>query len=159
MLVPETLRQLQQYNFDLLARQEPSGRRRLRYIALAHIKGGKSPTETALALLVTPRAVTRWLKWVLDEGIDRVAGIPHYWITQPLPVAQEEAFRQAVEQLQHRHGGGRVRGEDVRQLLAQQFGVDYTLNGVYELLKRLDMAWISGPLGQPERQSCQASGI
>jgi len=92
-------------------------------------------------LRVTPRAVTRWLKWFIDEGLDRLAGIPHYWSTQRLPIAQEEAFRQAVEQLQHRRGGGRVRGEDVRQLLAQQFGVAYTLNGVYELLKRVDMAW------------------
>jgi transposase len=157
MLTPETLLQLQKYNFDLLARQEPSGRRRLRYIALAHIKDGKSPTETALVLRVTPRAVTRWLKWFIDEGLDRVAGIPHYWSTQRLPIAQEEAFRQAVEQLQHRRGGGRVRGEDVRQLLAQQFGVDYTLNGVYELLKRLDMAWISArsvsPNANPARQA------
>ena len=31
MLAQETLLQLQKYNFDLLARQEPSGRRRLHY--------------------------------------------------------------------------------------------------------------------------------
>jgi hypothetical protein len=79
MLIQETLLQLQKYNFDLLARQEPSGRRRLRYIALAHIKDGKSSTETALALRVTPRAVTQWLKWFIEEGVDRLDGIPHYW--------------------------------------------------------------------------------
>nr|WP_314623335.1 winged helix-turn-helix domain-containing protein [uncultured Noviherbaspirillum sp.] len=143
MLTQEVLLQLQKYNFDLLARQEPSGRRRLRYMALAHIKDGKSASETALALRVTPRAVTQWLKWFVDEGLDRVAGIPHYWSPQRLPKTQEEAFRQAVEQLQDRRGGGRVRGEDIRQLLAEQFEVTYTLNGVYELLKRLDMVWIS----------------
>lgn len=49
----------------------------LRYIALAHIEDGKTPTETALALRVTPRAITRWLKWFIDEGLDRVVGIPH----------------------------------------------------------------------------------
>jgi hypothetical protein len=76
MLAQETLLQLQKYNFDLLARQEPSGRRRLRYIALAHIKDGKSSTETAQALRVTPRAVTKWLKWFIDEGVDRLEGIP-----------------------------------------------------------------------------------
>jgi hypothetical protein len=47
MLDQEVLLQLQKYNFDLLARQEPSGRRRLRYMALAHIKGRKSTSETA----------------------------------------------------------------------------------------------------------------
>jgi hypothetical protein len=99
MLTQETLLQLQKYNFDLLARQEPSGRRRLRYIALAHIKDGKSSTETALALRVTPRAVTQRLKWFIEEGVDRLDGIPHYWSTQRLPKTQEEASRQAVEEL------------------------------------------------------------
>ena len=35
-----------------------------------------------------------------------------------------------------------MRGEDILQLLAEQFGVAYTLNGVYQLLKRLDKVWI-----------------
>lgn len=94
MLTQETLLQLQKYNFDLLARQEPSRRRRPRYIALARIKDGKSPTETALALRVTPRTVTRWMKWLIEEGVDRLDGISHYWSTQRLPKTQEEAFRQ-----------------------------------------------------------------
>ena len=67
------------------------------------------------------------------------------------------SLRQAVEALQRSRGGGRVRVEDIRQLLAQQFGVDYSLNGVYELLKRLDMAWISArsvsPNADPVKQA------
>lgn len=42
-------------------------------------------------------------------------------------------------------------------MLAEQFGVTYTLNGVYELLKRLDMAWISArsvsPNANPNKQA------
>ena len=49
-----------------------------------------------------------------------------------------------------------MRGKDARQLLVNQFGVDYTLNGVYELLNRLDMAWTSArsvsPNANPTRQ-------
>ena len=48
-----------------------------------------------------------------------------------------------MEQLQDSRGGGSVRGEDIRQLLSKQFAMAYSLNGVYDLLKRLDMAWIS----------------
>lgn len=43
-----------------------------------------------------------------------------------------------------------MRREDMRQLLAEQFGVDYTLNGVYELLKRLDMTWVSARSVSPQ---------
>jgi hypothetical protein len=93
MLAQETLLQLQKYNFDLLARQEPNGRRRLRYIALAHIKDDKRSTKTAQAFRVTPGAVTKWLKWFIDDGVDRLEGTPHHWRTQRLPKAEQEAFR------------------------------------------------------------------
>jgi hypothetical protein len=45
-------------------------------VALAHIKNGKSASETALALRGTPHAVTQWLKWFVIEGLDRVLGMP-----------------------------------------------------------------------------------
>lgn len=124
----------------MLARQERNRQRRMRYVALADLKDGKNFTEADSALRVTCHAVMRWLKWFFSGWVDRLAGVPHYWSTQRLPEAQEEAFRHAVEQLQAIRGGGRLRGEDIRQLLAEQFAVTYSLNGVYDLLKRLDMA-------------------
>ena len=130
MLTDDTLQQLQRYNFDLLARQELNGQRRMRYIALAPLKDGKNFTEVADALRVTRHSVMRWLKWFACGGVDCLAGAPHYWSTQRLPKAQEEAFRQAIEQLQDNRGGGRVRGEDIRQLLSEQFAMAYSLNGV-----------------------------
>jgi transposase len=157
MLNDETLQQLQRYNFDLLARQELNGQRRMRCVALAHLKDGKNFTEVADALRVTRHSVMRWLKWFSCGGVDRLAGTPHYWSTQRLPKAQEEAFRQAVEQLQDSRDGGRVRGEDIRQLLSEQFAVAYSLNGVYDLLKRLEMAWVSArsisPHADPVKQT------
>jgi transposase len=78
MLTHETLQQLQRYNFDLLACQEPNGQRRMRYVALAHLKDGKNFTEVASAFRVTRHAVMRWLKWFASGGVDRLAGTPHY---------------------------------------------------------------------------------
>ena len=91
----------------------------------------------------------RWVQWFTAGGVARLAGLPHDWSTQRLAKEQEEAFRQAVEQLQRERGGGRVRGEDIRQLLARQFGVAYSLNGVYDLLKRLGLVWISARALKP----------
>ena len=118
-------------------------------IALAHLKDGKSYLEVAAALRVTRHAVMRWVQWFIAGGVARLAGMPHDWSTQRLAKAQEEAFRQSVEQLQRQRGGGRVRGEDIRQLLARQFGVAYSLNGVYDLMKRLSMVWISARAVSP----------
>lgn len=106
MLSQETLEQLQQIDFDRLARQEPNGRRRLRLLALAHLKERKNCTEVAQVLRVTRHAVMRWVKWFSSGGMERLAGLPYDWSTQRLPKTQEEAFRQAVDQLQRERGGG-----------------------------------------------------
>ena len=149
MLSQQIINQLQPYDFDRLAHKEKDGRLRLRLIALAHLKDGKSYTEVAAALRLTRHAVMRWVQWFSAGGVYRLAGLPHDWSTQRLGKAQEEAFRQAVEQLQRERGGGRVRGEDIRQLLARQFDVPYSLNGVYDLMKRLGMVWISARAVSP----------
>jgi len=139
------------------AREEPNGRRRLRYIALAHLKDGKSYTEVAAALRTTRHTVARWEKWFERDGLKGLGSKPRYWCNQRLPREQEEAFRVAIEQLQQVRPGGRIRGEDIRELLAQQFDVAYSLNGVYELLKRLGIVWISArsrsPYADPVRQA------
>jgi transposase len=131
-------------------------RYRMRYIALASLKDGKNFTEVA-DVRVTRHSVMRWLKWFAFREVDRLAGTPRYWGTQRRSKAQEEAFRQAVEQRQDSRGNGRGRGEDIRQLLSEQFAVAYRLNGVYDVLKRLDMAWISarsiGPHADPVKQT------
>jgi transposase len=149
MLSQHIIDQLQPYDFDRLARREKDGRCRLRLIALAHLKDGKSCSQVGAALRVTRHAVMRWVQWFSAGGVARLAGLPHDWSTQRLAKAQEDAFRQAVEQLQRERGGGRVRGEDIRQLLARQFGVAYSLNGVYDLMKRLSMVWISARAVSP----------
>jgi transposase len=145
MLQDDVLAQLNQCDFDLLARREQNARRRLRLLALAHLKEGKSCTEVADALRVTRHAVMRWVNWFCSGGMERLAGMPHDWSTQRLPKSYEDAFRQAVERIRRERGAGRVRGEEIRQLLAEQFDVEYSLNGVYQLLKRLDMDLVSAP--------------
>jgi transposase len=93
------------------------------------------------------------------SGVQRLKGVPHTWSTQRFPPSQEEAFRQAVEQLQQQRGGGRVRGADIYQLLAEQLGVLYRLNGVYDLLKRLNMAWITARLVSPHANAARQAAF
>jgi transposase len=150
--------QLQKYNFDELARCESNGRRRMRLLALAHLKEGKSYSDVARALRVSRHGVMRWMHWFSSGGVERLAGVAHHWSTQRLPKSQEEAFRVAVEQLQVGRNGGRIRGEDIRQLLSEQFHIQYSLGGVYHVLERLKIVWISArsihsqanPLAQAE---------
>jgi hypothetical protein len=92
MLAREISVQQPKTNFALLARQEHSGRRRLRYMALVRLKDGKSTAEVALALCATPCAVTRWLKWFAGEGVDRLPGIPITGVRRGFPSFRKKPF-------------------------------------------------------------------
>jgi transposase len=109
-LTHKTLQQLQKCNFDLLARQESNGQRRMRRVALAHLKEGKNCTEVASALPVTRHAVMRWLKWFASGGLDRLADAPHYWSTQRLAKTQEKNLSPSRGATAARRGDRRVRG-------------------------------------------------
>ncbi len=141
---------LQGFDFDRLARKQCDARRRVRLIGLAHLKEGKNYVEVAQSLRVTRHAVMRWADWFVAGGIERLAGLPLSGRPQRLAAEQEESLRGAIEQAQQERGGGRVRGEEIRQLLREQFHVDYSLNGVYHLLKRLGMSWISARAISPQ---------
>jgi transposase len=39
--------------------------------------------------------------------------------------------------------GGRLRAEDIRELIKEKFKVDYGLSGIYPLLHRLGYSWIT----------------
>ena len=55
----------------------------------------------------------RWVQWFIAGGVARLAGMPHDWRTERLVKAQEEAFRQAVEQAEGRtsRGSPKVEGQ------------------------------------------------
>lgn len=92
----------------------------------------------------------RWANWFATDGIERLSGVPQSGRPPRLGKEQQEAVRRAIEQVQDARGGGRVRGEEIRQLLHEQFQVDYSLNGVYHLLQRLGMSWISARAMSPQ---------
>lgn len=142
--------QLQAFDFDSLARKQSHAQRRLRLLGLAHLKEGKSYVAAAQSLRVTRHAVMRWADWFATGGIERLSGRTQSGRPPRLGKAQQEAVRRAIEQAQDARGGGRIRGEEIRQLLHDQFHVDYSLNGVYHLLERLGMSWISARAISPQ---------
>jgi len=57
-----------------------------------------------------------------------------------LSTEHQEAFKQAILELQDNRKGGRVRGKDGMK----KYGFNPSLNTVYNTLKRVDLVWITG---------------
>jgi transposase len=65
--------ELNDADFVVLARSALDGRVRLRLLALAHLKEGKSPREIGAMLKVHPKPVLKWLRRFRAGGIAGLA--------------------------------------------------------------------------------------
>jgi transposase len=133
-------------DFDFLAtyKVERDPRIKIKLLALHHIQHGKSIQEVAEITLYSTKSVKSWLQDFVDfdyEGLIEKEGrgrMPR------LPSDKEEQFKIELDQLQQHRDGGRVTAVDIQELLANSFDSRYSCSGVYALLDRLNIVWISG---------------
>ena len=144
------------HDFSLLAKRSRHPRERMRLLALAHLKDGKSVIEAARAIKVTRNAVYTWLRAFRDKGLDGLKEKGGRGAKLKLPVSEHEAFRKAVLKLQENRPGGRIKGEDILELMQKEFGITCTTRSVYNHLKRANIVWVSArskhPKSDPEVQ-------
>ena len=136
---------IDQHDFDKIAKASGvKASEKLRFLALAHVKDGKSFSEAARMIRVCPRTVIVWVQRFRKNGInglkERYGGGPQPY----LALDKHEEFRQSVLKLQTSRIGGRIRGEDVRELLETKYNICCSLSTVYNTLKRVGLVWITG---------------
>lgn len=123
--------------------RETDAKQRDRYrAALLAIEGEQ--TETIMATLARSRGfVQRWAYTYRDHGIDAI-GEKRRGGSRPKLDPQRQ--RQFIERFRAgpipEADGGRctLRGNDAVRILADEFGVNYSLNGAYKLLHRHNLA-------------------
>lgn len=152
----EKIQGIEQHDFDKLSKTRGSFRERRRYSAFAHIREGKSFVETAAAVRVSLRSLMRWVRQFKTEGVEGLKDQSGRGAKPFLAPEHRAAFKQAVLELQRNRTGGRIRGKDVLELMKRKYGVEPCLNTVYNLLKKVDLVWITGrsihPKADPEAQ-------
>jgi len=151
--MPLLPKKLYLYDFITLSRRCKNPRERIRMLALAHLKEGKSVKEAASILKVSRNAVYVWLRHFLSKGIEGLQEMGGRGAKLKLPLSEHEAFRQAVIDLQKNRHGGRVKGGDILQLMETRFGVTCTKRSVYNYLKRANLVWVSARSKHPKGDS------
>jgi len=135
---------IEQYDFDRLAKTEGNARERRRYVAFAHMREGKTFTDTALAVRVKLRTLMNWVKQFRAKGLEGLKDQPGRGAKPFLSVEEHSAFRQAVLGLQENRKGGRIRGSDILELMKTRYGIEPSVRTVYDTLKRAELVWITG---------------
>ena len=124
---------------DRRVRVERNAKQRDRYRAVRLAIAGQ-PTGTIMDKLGRSKNfVHRWCYAYRDRGIGAVTEKPRPGRPTKLPREQEEAFRQRMLAGPTAADGGvcTLRGKEAVRILEEQFGVQYSLDGAYDLLHRL----------------------
>lgn len=139
-----------------LAMAERDALRRDRYRAVLLALDGKEAGQIAEALGRARRSVQDWAYSYRDGGIDAIQPRPRPGRTPKLPRDRESQLRARLDA-----GAGAddgvctLRGKDVVRILEQEFGVKYSLPGVYDLLWRLGYSCLT-PRPQHEKSDPKA---
>ena len=125
-----------------LIRRERHALRRDRFRAVLLALRGKQAPQIVETLGRSRRSVQTWVYAYRDGGIEALEPGKSTGRPVKLPRDQEQAFKQRIKAGPTEADGGVcvLRGEDARRILEREFGVAYTLQGVYDLLERLHLS-------------------
>lgn len=127
---------------DDLIRRETNAKQRDRYRVVKLAVEGQE-TKQIMQMVGRSRGfVQAWAYAYRDHGLKAVKEEPRPGRPTKLPRDQEEAFKQRLLAGPVEADGGvcTLRGRDAQRILASQFGVQYTLEGVYDLMHRLNLS-------------------
>lgn len=144
------VKRLEQYDFVKLASTVGTPRERRRFLAFAHIQDGKTFSEAARIIKVAPRTVIVWAQKFRKDGIEALKEKPGRGAKRHIPEQAYEALRSEVERLQKNRKGGRIRGQDINDLIAKKYGKRLTQSCLYNTLKRAGLSWITGRSQHPK---------
>ena len=124
-----------------LAKRERDARVRGRIIAIRYLRLGHTVPEASRALGMSERQLRNWVHRYNAEGVAGLRDRPRPGQPPHLAPAQVEKFKERIRK------GARLedqvcvlRGVDVRRILQEEFGAEYSLPGVYFLLHRLEFS-------------------
>lgn len=123
-------------------RKETNAKQRDRYRAVALALEGVKTKQIMKILERSKNFVQRWTYAYRDGGIEKI--VPKVQPGRPTKLSkqQEYQFKQRMLSGPTEDDGGicTLRGIDAVQILEKEFGVKYTLYGVYDLLHRLGLS-------------------
>lgn len=132
-----------------LMKNESKGQLKLRYLAMSYLAQGKQIKEVCELLYIKAKTVHKWLNWIKKEGVSGLQDKPGRGRRPKLAQVLENDFKEKVVRAQENRIGGRINGNDIQKLLATEYQIDYCIASVYNLLKRVNLVWISGSTEHP----------
>jgi transposase len=143
------LASLQGHDFEKYLRNERSADVKIKLLGLAHIQSGKSCRDTAKIVKMHENTVQEWVRRFHKNGLDGLKRQAGQGAKKRVNKSDYLKIKEGILTLQSTRTGGRMRGQDIQQYLHDQWNVAYKLSAVYDLLKKLNIVWISARSKHP----------
>ena len=122
-------------------RTESDAKRRDRCRCVLLAIDGLTAPQIAQRVGRSRRFVQRWCYAYRDRGLDGLEPRPRSGRPPLLATTQHQAFKQRIlDGPTEDDGVCTLRGVDAQRILEEEFGVSYSLNGVYRLLHQLNLS-------------------
>lgn len=141
---------LEAHDFGKLSKTESNPRARTRLLVLHQYRLGKNAVQIGNSLSIHPQTARDIKKRYLKHGLSSTYDKPRPGRNSKLAKDDEDRFKKCIVDSQEKRKGGRLTAKDIQQIAANKFNAHYTENGIYELLKRLNMSWISARSKHPK---------
>lgn len=152
--MPKTIKLSDKFReFDFLRFYKNNRSRKYIYRCLAcyYIQQGKSYEEVKVLLHYSKPTILEWINNFEDNGVSGLLSIRKgRGRKTKLPSESEQEFKKNIILLQENRDGGRITGYDIMDMVRKEFKVNYTISGIYNLLSRLNMSWVSARSIHPE---------
>ena len=141
------------YDFKKLSKIEKNPRAIIRMLGMSHLQKGNTITATAQLLMVRQGTVRDWIQSFSKYGLQGLYDSPKSGRRSKLSKEELDELPNAIEELQHKRKGGRIKGLDIIELIFNKYNVKYTLNGIYTLLHKIRMSWVSARSKHPHSKA------
>ena len=137
-------------NFKKMAQRESCPRVRERLLGIHNLMCGKNRIEAAKAVGRNPEWLRMWVLRYDAGGYEKLIDLPRPGQKKYLTNEQEDELVVLILNLQDERNGGRIIGKDIIELVKEKYNVEYKRSGMYDLLERIGMSWVSSRSKHPK---------
>lgn len=138
-------KEFQEFNFLDYYKEHRSKPYIYRCLALHYIQSGNSYDQVSELIYYSRKIIMQWVRKFEEGGLDYLLSTkPGRGRKARVSSNMSAEFSEAVISLQEKRNGGRVIGQDIVNLVKEKYAVQYSVSGIYKVLSRMGLSWVSG---------------
>lgn len=156
ILTEDFIKKYSHVNFLKMANNESCPRVRQRLLGINNLIEGKNRIEAARGVGRNPEWLRMWVLRYDEGGYENLADKPRPGQKRFLTKKQENKLVELILKAQDNRNGGRITGPEINEIIKKEFNVEYKKSGLYDLLERIGLSWVSSrskhPKSDPKKQ-------